>query len=417
MSTNSPMTSATPTSDPSATRNALVLVPPQPVPTVTSQDASAMVKVDPQTASRIDAMVRAYLDALTSLDPHSQTFADKVNAIHTMGDEEIRQSASVSNRLLDRPVKSIQSGPFSQGAEVSRSLVDLRHTVEDLDPSRQGLMNPKHLFGILPFGNRLRDYFGRYQSAQAHLNAIIQALYRGQDELRKDNAAIEQEKLNVWAIKGRLEQYVYLAQKLDSALDARIDTIALTDPERARMLREDLLFYVRQKHQDLLTQLAVNAQGYLALDLVRRNNVELIKGVDRSTTTTVSALRTAVIVAQALTNQRLVLSQIAALNTTTSAMIESTSEMLKEQSGQIYEQAAGASVNIEKLQAAFANIYATIDMIDSYKLQALDSMRKTIDALQIEVQKAQTYLERARSAPQLESKASDLALPTPGASR
>lgn len=417
MSTNSPMTSATPTSDPSAAGSALVLVPPQPVPAVTSQDAGAMVTVDPQTAGRIDAMVKAYLEALTSLDPHSQTFADKVNAIHSMGDEEIRQSASVSNRLLDRPVKSIQSGPFSQGAEVSRSLVDLRHTVEDLDPSRQGLMNPKHLFGILPFGNRLRDYFGRYQSAQAHLNAIIQALYRGQDELRKDNAAIEQEKLNVWTIKGRLEQYVYLAQKLDSALEAQIDTIALTDPERARMLREDLLFYVRQKHQDLLTQLAVNAQGYLALDLVRRNNVELIKGVDRSTTTTVSALRTAVIVAQALTNQRLVLSQIAALNTTTSAMIESTSEMLKEQSGQIYEQAAGASVNIEKLQAAFANIYATIDMIDSYKLQALDSMQKTIDALQTEVQKAQSYLERARSAPQLESKASDLALPTTGASR
>jgi uncharacterized protein YaaN involved in tellurite resistance len=420
VSTNSPTTSATPTptSDPTAAANALVLIAPQPVPQVTDQDASAMVKVDPQTSGRIDAMVKSYLDSLTALDPHSQAFADKVNAIHTMGDEEIRQSASVSNRLLDRPISSIKSGPFSQGADVSKSLVDLRHTVEDLDPSRQGLMNPKHLFGILPFGNRLRDYFGRYQSAQSHLNAIIQALYRGQDELRKDNAAIEQEKVNVWAIKGRLDQYVYLADKLDSALEAQINAIAATDPDRAKMLREDLLFYVRQKHQDLLTQLAVNAQGYLALDLVRKNNVELVKGVDRATTTTVSALRTAVIVAQALTNQRLVLNQISALNTTTSTMIESTSEMLKEQSGQIYEQAASATVNIEKLQTAFANIYATIDMIDSYKLQALDSMQKTIDALQTEVQKSQAYLDRAHSAPQLESKAtSDLALPTGGPAR
>src|SRR2546428_13963908 len=65
------------------------------------------------------------------------------------------------------------------------------------------------------------------------------------------------------------------------------------------------------------TQLAVNAQGYLALELVRKNNLELIKGVDRATTTTISALRTAVIVAQALTNQELVLNQITALNTTT----------------------------------------------------------------------------------------------------
>ena len=104
------------------------------------------------------------------------------------------------------------------------------------------------------------------------------------------------------------------------------------------------------------------------------------------------------IVAQALTNQKLVLSQITALNTTTSTLIESTSQMLKEQSGQIHEQAAAATISIEKLQAAFANIYATMDMIDAYKLQALDSMQKTIDALSGEVAKSQSYLARARQA-------------------
>ena len=306
-----------------ASNTGLTLVPPQPVPVVTEADAGAMVQVDAATSSKIDAMVSDYMKSLASTDPHSQDFADRVNSIHSMGNDEIRQSANVSNRLLDKPVAAMQSGPFSKGATVSKSLVDLRHTVEDLDPSRQGLMNPKHLFGLIPFGNRLRDYFGRYQSAQGHLNAIIQALYRGQDELRKDNAAIEQEKVNIWDIKGKLEQYIYLAGKLDAALEAQINTIGRTDPERAKTLREDVLFYVRQKRQDLLTQLAVNVQGYLALELVRKNNLELIKGVDRATTTTVSALRTAVIVAQALTNQRLVLSQISALNETTGSLIES----------------------------------------------------------------------------------------------
>lgn len=415
MSTNMP-TSAP---DSSASSTALTLVPPQPVATITDAEAASMVQVDAPTATRIDAMVNGYIKSLTSLDPHSQDFATKVNAIHTMGDDEIRQSANVSNRLLDKPVKAMESGPFSKGATVSKSLVDLRHTVEDLDPSQQGLMSPKHLFGLIPFGNRLRDYFARYQSAQGHLNAIIQALYHGQDELRQDNAAIEQEKVNVWDIKGKLEQYIYMAGKLDAALEAQIDQIGQTDPERARALREDVLFYVRQKRQDLLTQLAVNAQGYLALELVRKNNLELIKGVDRATTTTVSALRTAVIVAQALTNQKLVLNQITALNTTTSSMIESTSVMLKEQSGQIHEQAASATVSVEKLQAAFANIYATMDMIDAYKLQALDSMQKTIDALTDEVTKAQSYLQRAHNAPATESVGTgsgrgELALTGPG---
>jgi len=199
-------------------------------------------------------------------------------------------------------------------------------------------------------------------------------------------------------MKGRLEQYAYMATKLDEALEARVRTLELSDEAKAKTIQEDVLFYVRQKRTDVLTQLAVNMQGYLALDLVRKNNQELIKGVDRATTTTVSALRTAVIVAQALTNQKLVLDQITALNTTTSNLIESTSVLLREQTGIVYNQAASATVDVQKLQTAFNNIYATMDMIDKFKVQALDNMRTTVNTLQNEIGKAQTYVDRVRTA-------------------
>ena len=195
----------------------------------------------------------------------------------------------------------------------------------------------------------------------------------------------------------QLNQYIYVAERLDSRLSATIAQIESSDPDRAKALREDVLFYVRQKHQDLLTQLAVSIQGYLAMDIVIKNNLELIKGVDRATTTTVSALRTAVIVAQALANQKLVLDQITALNTTTSRMIESTSEMLKDNSIAIQQGAANATVGLPELQKAFANIYATMDAIDNYKVAALDTMAATIGTLQVETQKAQSYLDRANA--------------------
>ena len=357
------------------------------------------VKLDPETTRRLDHVVDSYLDALLRMDPNSDAFKGKVNAIHALGSEDIKQSASVSNRMLDRPVGAI-SRLSDKTSTVPAALLQLRRTVEDLDPSRRGMLRRRRM----PiFGNRVQDYFRRYQSAQGHLNAIIQALYRGQDELRKDNASIEQEKGNLWAIQDRLRQYLYLARKLDSALEAKIRELEASDPERARTMREDLLFYVRQKSQDLATQLAVSAQGYLALELVRKNNLELVKGVDRATTTTVSALRTAVIAAQALGTQRLVLDQIGALNTTTSDMIESTSRVLKEQSATVHEQAASATISIEKLQAAFTNLYETMDTIDAYKLQALEHMRQTVDALTREVAKAQAYLDRAQKAPAAEA--------------
>ena len=350
---------------------------------------------------------------MSGLDTHSQAFADRVRDIGKLGDDDIRASAAVSNRLLDKPLAAMQNGGLTETSTVGRSLLQLRRQVDDLDPAKQGdLFSPRKLLGLIPFGtgDRLQDYFDKYRSSQSQIDAIITALYHGQDELQRDNSSIEQEKVNLWAVMGRLRQYSYLAQSLDTALSQRIAAIESTDPERAKVLKEDMLFYVRQKNQDLLTQLAVSVQGYLALDVIRRNNLELIKGVQRATTTTVSALRTAVIVAQALSDQKLVLDQITALNTTTSNLIESTSELLHQQSGAINEQAASATVDLAKLQSAFTNIYATMDEIDTFKVAALDTMQKTVTALTTEVAKSQSYLDRVR---QGEAPGSGLDLPGP----
>jgi uncharacterized protein YaaN involved in tellurite resistance len=117
-------------------------------------------------------------------------------------------------------------------------------------------------------------------------------------------------------------------------------------------------------------------------------------------------------VAQALSDQKLVQDQITALNTTTSNLIESTSVLLRQQSGAVNEQAASSTVEIAKLQTAFDNIYATMDEIDAFKLKALDSMSQTVDALTAQVGKAQAYLDRAKARDEAASDKSGLsALP------
>jgi uncharacterized protein YaaN involved in tellurite resistance len=374
------------------------LQPPAPVQAVPTDQAEGMVPLDAVTQAKLDQKVAEFVNIVINNPLHSDPFNEKLDAVHNLGNAEIRAAAAMSNRMLDKPVKAMEYGLLDDKSFVARSLTDLRKTIEDLDPSRQGdLLTPKKIFGFIPGGDKLRDYFLKYQSSQQHINQIINSLYQGQDVLRKDNATIEEEKVNLWNIMGKLQQYIYVGKKIDAALEQRINEIGLREPEKARVLREDLLFYVRQKVQDLLTQLAVSIQGYLALDMIRKNNLELVKGVDRATTTTVSALRTAVIVAQALANQKLVLDQITALNTTTGNLIASTSALLKKQSGQIYQQAADSTISMEKLQTAFNNIYATMDMVSAYKVQALNSMQQTVNTLSRETQKAQSYLDRVRT--------------------
>jgi uncharacterized protein YaaN involved in tellurite resistance len=381
------------TLEPPVASTDLTLEPPQPVAAVAPTSASAMVPLDEAARPGLEKMAQDYVGSIVALDVHSPEFAKKAETIRTMGDGDVRAAAAVSNRMLETPVRASSRG-FDAGSDISKTLLDLRKTIEGLDPAKAS--GVRKLLGIIPFGDQLRDYFHRYESAQTHINAILNALYRGQDELRKDNAALEQEKVHLWDAMQRLTQYVYVAQHLDSSLTARIAELEASDPERAKAIKDDVLFYVRQKRQDLLTQLAVSIQGYLAIDLIRKNNLELIKGVDRATTTTISALRTAIIVAQALANQRLVLDQITALNTTTSNMIESTAKLLASQSVAISEQAASSTIGVDKLEAAFTNIHQAMDAIDVFKVQALNSMQTTIDTLSAEIQKSQNYLARAR---------------------
>ncbi len=382
-----------PLTPPTATATLTLEAPPAVAAVPTTQAPKMAPQVDAAQVPVLDQKVDSFMQAITKAQTGSPDFAAQADAVRSMGDADIRKAAETSNRLLNTPVRALKEGNLTQGSKVGQTLVDLRRTVEDLDPGKD---SEKKFLGIFTVGKKMQDYFRKYQTSQAHLNAILHALRSGQDELTRDNVALNMEKQNLWQTMGRLNQYVYIAEQLDTKLTANIAEIEMSDPERAKQLNQDVLFYVRQKHQDLLTQLAVSIQSYLAIDIIIKNNIELIKGVDRAATTTVSALRTAVIVAQALGNQQLVLDQITALNTTTSNMIQKTSEMLKENSARIQEQAASSTIGIEQLKNAFANIYATMDSIDEFKLRALDNMAQTIGVLENEVAKSRDYLDRAQ---------------------
>ncbi len=370
---------------------ALKLTPPDPVPTVAPTQAIGLVPVSDEQKTQLDAKVDGYINDLIAQDVNSPEFGKRVDQLTNMGRKEIMEAAGQSNRFLDRPIRQMddQTG-------VGADLAELRRTVEDLDPSKRGdLMSKKKLFGIIPFGSKLRNYFDSYQSSQTHISSILGRLANGKDELLMDNAAVDVERQNMWKAMGKLEQMIHISKTLDERLEQKAAELELSDPAKARAIKESALFYVRQRTQDLQTQMAVTVQGYLALDLVKKNNVELVKGVDRASTTTVGALRTAVTVAQAMTNQKLVLDQITALNTTTASIIDGTGKMLRENTARIHEQAVSSAIPLDTLSRAFQNIYDTMDAIDTFKLKALDSMKATSEALEKEVVKSKGYIARA----------------------
>ncbi len=381
---------------------AITLTPPDPVPVVAPEKAAGLVPVSDDNKSKLDAKVDSFVADLVAQDANSPEFGKRVDQLTNMGRKEIAAASAMSNRFLDRPVRAM-----NKDSGVGANLAELRRTVEDLDPGKKGkLSTGRKILGIIPFGNSVKRYFESYQSAQGHIQSILGHLASGKDELLMDNAAIDVERQKLWEAMGNLEQMIHISRTLDSKLEEKAAELDATDPAKAKAIRESALFYVRQRTQDLLTQMAVSVQGYLALDLVKKNNVELVKGVDRASTTTVGALRTAVTVAQAMTNQRMVLQQITALNDTTAGIIDSTSTLLRDQTGRIHEQASSSTIPLEVLQRAFQNIYDTMDNIDTFKVKALENMKQTVNTLSAEVEKSKGYIARAEGAAQA-AKAAD----------
>jgi uncharacterized protein YaaN involved in tellurite resistance len=379
----------------------LVLEPPKPVAEVAVHEpekVGGMILVDAEAQQKHAETASRFLDDLLATPLQSPEFQTKLAQLTQLGEGTMQQASVASNRMLKRPAAALAATGTDPASRTGNTLVELRQIVTELDPKRHDLTGTKRMLRFLPGGSAMQRYFMKYESAQEQLNAITKALKGGQDELRQDNAAIQTERDALWAAMGQLANYAVLASHLGNGLEQRISDLRNQGKvDDASALEADALFYVRQRHQDLMTQMAVSIQGYLALDVVKKNNSQLIKGVDRALGTTLAALRVAVIVAQALAQQKIVLAQIDALNSTTADMIVSTSELLRSQGTAIHQNAVKATIDPAKLQQAFDNVFQAMDEVDRYKAEAARSMKQTVQVLEGQVSRARLQLERSHS--------------------
>jgi uncharacterized protein YaaN involved in tellurite resistance len=174
---------------------------------------------------------------------------------------------------------------------------------------------------------------------------------------------------------------IQLGILMDRSIEMQIEAARSRneDPEKVRFVAEEVLFPLRQRVMDMQQMVVVNQQGVMAMEVVIRNNKELMRGVERAQTVTISALRTSVTVAGALYNQRIVLKKVEMLDDTTNDIIRSTSQMLKYQGAEIQKRSMETNISVEGMKTAFADVMVALDSISTYKQEALPRMRDTID--------------------------------------
>ncbi|WP_163558476.1 toxic anion resistance protein [Halomonas sp. NO4] len=343
----------------------------------TDAAAEAQEDEDPELAARADAFVEEVLGE--GMD--AETLARQRRAVDEMG-LELQQQAAHHSAMLQTPLRKL-AHQGDDGGPVAQALVDLRGRMQSLDPRHQRLDQGRldRILSRLPgAGSRLQRYFRKFENAQQALDAIIADLESGRDMLHRDNLTLGDDQQALREILDQLERQVALGRLIDRRLAAAIKRRDTEDPQRT-FLEEELLFPLRQRILDLQQQQAVSQQGVLALEVIIRNNRELMRGVDRAIHVTVSALTVAVAVALALANQRLVLDRVESLNTTTSELIAGTARSLRQQGVEIQTRAASAQLDMQALEQAFGDVMGAIDDLSRYRQEALPKLDAQIDRL------------------------------------
>lgn len=301
--------------------------------------------------------------------------------IDTLGLEEQQESAKLT-QLLNTPLQEMSSQSSSSQA-VTRSLESLRKLLDGLKPNANQLESngiTAKLNGLIG-RSPVKQYFRRFETAQETLNELISGLEAGKDRLKRDVITLSHDQEDMRQALNALSQAAEMGQVIDDQLVERIEKGLLEGHDRA-FVEDELLFPLRQRVLDLQQQQAVCRQGILAIELIIRNNRELVRGVDRALNVTLSALRVAVNVALALTNQKLVLDHIDALNDTTNQMIAETASALRRQGTDIQKRAVSAQLNIETLEQAFEEMQSALDEVSNYRRDALPTLQAQIQRMQ-----------------------------------
>lgn len=345
--------------------------------------------IDDTAAERGEQIMQVDLDSYEAKREITQ-------AIENLG-ADIAYKSTAKNEMLARRMKTLGKQGGDTG-EVAKSLEELAITMRDLDPKGIDFAKGSRMGKLF---NPVRRYFERYKTADNEIASIVKSLDTGKDMLHNDNVTLELEEAQMRELTKQLNQQIEIGLDLDAYLSQAIEQAKASgtaDPDRIRFVEEEVLFPLRQKITDFQQLQLVNQQGIVSMNVLRRNNSELIRAVDRAEHVTVSALRVAVTVAGALYNQRIVLDKVKALNETTNAMISSTATMLKEQGTEIQTTAGESNISVETLQQSFADTLQALEDISNYKQAALPRIRQTIDDFYMLAETGEKHLRQIESA-------------------
>lgn len=321
-----------------------------------------------ETADQLAAAVLA--------DPGDRKLGRQVGA---MGVRE-QQRASKEIGLLKTRVGTMLQQLEGEGGEIPKTLVELRHTMDEINP--QVLGQPSGIskwIGKAPgVGKVLKRIAIKYESVQTQIDHIMNGLRHGKDKLLQDNAELEQLYEQVDAAQRGVQQSAYVGELLWKKLeDAAAD---VTEPVQRQKLQA-MSHKVAMRVQDLRTMEQVNLQFFASIDMTVQNNDTLCEQIDRTVMVTQSLLTVGLAIQAALANQKQIAGAVKQVQDSTAAMLEANAAAIGQQTQAIGEMQNNPVIALDRVKNAYNTLVGAMDEMEKIRAAGTEKARAGIAEL------------------------------------
>jgi uncharacterized protein YaaN involved in tellurite resistance len=302
--------------------------------------------------------------------------SDSVSAVGI----QAQRSAGSSLNLLRGRVGELLSGDET-GAAVTRDLVELRETLNEINPneSRSGI---GQLMALLPFGDKLVDALERisirYETVSKQVLVIERRLDEGRLMLQRDNIELRKLYESVESQQSALHRNVYLGEILMSELQRVFD--ATTDARKRERIKS-LLYDVSMRVQDLRSMDEVNNQFFVSIEMTRENNTRLSQAVERTLALATNTLTIGLAIQSALSRQKRVLEATERTREFLGELIVSNAAAINRYTNEIGDVYNQPVIAIEKLTQAHNELIEALDTASRLKTEGIDIARENIRKL------------------------------------
>lgn len=381
----------------------LVLTPPEVVTPALPVQTKGAAPVAPERAFKIDQQVESFVSSLLTEDVRSDGFRQRLDQAFSLGRKEIAEATTMSNSFTQKNFVGETDSP------AYKAISDMRELFNELNPANAGdLFSATKVFGIkLPFADKLSRYLRRYESASTQIAKLHEHLVEAKDEVGRGVAELGNVRQSLWAALDNLSAVEYFVEKLDGRLAAQIESLRSVDPDRAKALEQEVLFYVRQNLGDVLAAKALTINAYNVAGELRKTGREVMNGCDRTATLGMAALSVAVTLARATGVQVKTMEMLVGSKKSIEDLITWTGTALNEHVQRTVDFSSNPVMGVETLTNMFEQTLAAMDTMDQFRSKAVVSMKANNDMLRTQLTE---QMKRLNSERQVEGATSALTL-------